>query len=401
MMAAGRAAESGAKVLLFEKSQRPARKLCITGKGRCNITNSAEIREFISHFGKTGKFLRQAFSHFFNTDLVDFLQSQGLPVVTERGGRIFPKSGKAFDVRKVLERWLKTAGVETVTESAVEKILLSADKQLQGVLLVNCQQVHCDALIIATGGASYPLTGSTGDGYRLAASVGHSLIPIRPALVPLETKGPLAAQMSGLSLRNIRASLYVDNKKQAEAFGELLFTDFGLSGPVILTLSGQAVDELLLKKQVIFSLDLKPALDEKKLDARLIRDFTARSKEPLSSLLRGLLPREMVPVCLAENQIEADRTGGTVTAAERKKLRVWMKNFRLEITKARHLDEAIITAGGVNTKEVNPRTMESTLVPGLFFAGEILDLQADTGGYNLQAAFSTGWLAGFSAAQRN
>lgn len=397
-MAAGRAAEAGAKVLLLEKTARPGRKLCITGKGRCNLTNTAELPDFLDHFGNTGKFLRQAFAQFFNTELIDFLQELGLPVVTERGGRVFPQSGKAFDVRKVLERWAKARGVETRTEAAVEKILLSKENLVQGVQ-VNGRPERCDALILATGGASYPLTGSTGDGYRLAAAAGHTILPIRPALVPLESKGTRAARMSGLSLRNIKASIYINGKKRAAAFGELLFTDFGLSGPVILTLSGLAVDELRQQHQVVFSLDLKPALDEKKLEARLLRDFSSRAKEPLNTLLRGLLPKEMVPVCLEENQLPATRTGGTVTAPERKRLRCWLKDLRFEISKARPLAEAIITAGGISTREIDPRSMESRLIGGLFFAGEIIDIQADTGGYNLQAAFSTGWLAGFSAAQ--
>jgi len=252
--------------------------------------------------------------------------------------------------------------------------------------------------VLATGGASYPATGSTGDGYRFAADAGHKIIAPRPALVPLETAGPAAGRMAKLNLRNINARLFVDGKKTAEAFGELVFAEFGVTGPVILTLSALAVDALRDNRKVVLSLDLKPALDEQKLDRRLLRDLDARGKEPLDSLLRGLLPKAMVPVCLDLIGLPGDKIGATLNTKERKKLRHWIKDFRLEVTGHRPFAEAIVTAGGIDTREVDPRTMESRLVKGLYLAGELLDLQADTGGYNLQAAFSTGWLAGRCAA---
>lgn len=396
LMAAGQAALLGADVVVLEKMQRPGRKLCITGKGRCNLTNVAPLPEFLGHFGPTGPFLRQAFHRFFTPELLEFFRELGLAVVTERGGRVFPASGKAPEVLAVFEQWLERCGVPIRTGVTVDHLCIE-----HGVLTgVSCGNttIPCDALILAAGGASYPLTGSTGDGYRLAEEAGHRIVPIRPALVPLITKGNFAALMEGLQLRNILVRLFIDGKKRAEAFGELAFMEFGLSGPVILTLSGRIVDALREGREVVLLLDLKPALDEKKLDARLVRDFELRRLEPIADVLRGLLPKEMVNVALEEIAMPPERLAGTIRSEERKRLRHWLKNFRLQITGHRPLAEAIVTAGGIDTREVDPRTMASRLVQGLYFAGEVLDIQADTGGYNLQAAFSTGWLAGRSAA---
>jgi hypothetical protein len=383
-------------VVVLEKMRRPGRKLCITGKGRCNLTNVAPLEDFLRHFGTTGPFLRQAFHRFFTRELLDFFSELGLATTTERGGRVFPTSGKAPEVLAVMEKWLRHCGVQLTTDTTVDQLCIDQDH----IIGVRCNKktVPCSALILATGGASYPLTGSTGDGYRLAQEAGHRIVDIRPALVPIITAGSQAARMDGLQLRNIQVRLFIDGKKRAEAFGELGFTAFGLNGPVILTLSNRMVEALHQNSQVSLLLDLKPALDEKKLDARLLRDFEQRRLEPMSSVLRGLLPGEMVPVALEATHLAPDRQAGTIRSGERKQLRHWLKNFRLPVVGHRPLDEAIVTAGGIDTKEVDPRTMESRLVHGLFFAGEILDLQADTGGYNLQAAFSTGWLAGRSAA---
>jgi predicted Rossmann fold flavoprotein len=396
MMAAGQAALSGANVLILEKMKRPGRKISITGKGRCNLTNIAEINEFIKNFGKNGQFLRQSFSRFFAPELMDFFEEQGLELIRERGGRVFPASGKAPDVVKILRKWLQNCGVQVKTDSRAE-LLLTRSGQINGVLCNN-EALACDAVIIATGGASYAATGSSGDGYRLAAAVGHTIVPIRPALVPLEIAGGLTMQMDGLDLRNVYVRLLINGKRTRQVFGEMSFTKFGVTGPVILTLSGEAVDGLRRGDSLSLSIDLKPALDEQKLDARLIRDLTSRSQEPITSVLRGLLPREMIPACLKLTTIPADRLASQVTAKERQRLKAWLKDFRLDISGHRPFTEAIITAGGISLKEVDPRTMESRKIKGLYLAGEVLDIQGDTGGYNLQAAFSTGWLAGHAAA---
>ena len=395
MMAAGQAAAAGAQVILLEKMNRPGRKLAITGKGRCNLTNIAEMKEFIDHFGPNGCFLRQAFSSFFAPELMVFLEQLGLELVSERGGRVFPSGGKAPEVVKAFQKWLLESGVLIKTTTRVE-LLLTTNGRISGVL-ANNETLPCDAVILATGGASYAATGSSGDGYRLASAVGHTIIPIRPALVPLEIAGSLTTPMDGLDLRNINVRLLVNGKRCRQEFGEMSFTKFGVTGPVILTLSGDVVDGLRSGKSVSLSIDLKPALDEQKLEARLLRDLETRNKEQMSSVLRGLLPREMIPTCLTLNEIPEDRLAGQVTAKERKRLKTWLKDFRLPVSGHRPFTEAIITAGGVDLKEVDPRTMESRKVRSLYLAGEVLDIQGDTGGYNLQAAFSTGWIAGRAA----
>ena len=398
LMAAGQAAEAGADTLLLEKMQRTGLKLCITGKGRCNITNVAEVSDFISHFGKTGLFLRQAFARFFNTELMALFNALGVELMTERGGRVFPVSGKAPEVHRALLQWNKKSGVRIIHTAPVDKIV-AHHQRIAGVVSQG-REFACDAVILAAGGASYPATGSTGDGYRLSESAGHTVIPVRQALVPLVTSGDDAKQMAGLNLRNVNTRMLINGRKKREHFGEIVFTDFGITGPSILTLSGDAVDSLNGGHRVFFSIDLKPALDEKKLDARLLRDIASQGAKPISSLLRGLIPREMVPVCLNGIDIPAERTACHISAKERRRLRAWLKDFRIEVVGCRPFAEAIITAGGVDTREIDPRTMESRKTKGLFFAGELIDIQADTGGYNLQAAFSTGWLAGRSAAQQ-
>jgi predicted Rossmann fold flavoprotein len=405
LMAAGQAAELGAETLLLEKMDRPGRKLRIAGKGRCNLTNVASVPEFIAHFGPNGRFLRQAFHQFFNADLVAFFDERGVRTVTERGGRIFPASSQAQDVVDALVRWIGDQGVTLRTRSPVERLLVEGGRVV-GVQ-VSRNQVSgekpgvysADAVIVATGGASYPATGSTGDGYRLAASVGHTIVPVRPALVPLETAGDTAPRLQGLSLCNVTVRVWVNGEKQAEAFGEMLFTHFGVSGPIILSLSRQVVDALRLGQAVSLSIDLKPALDEGKLDARLLRDLDAHGKQHFRTLLKGLLPSKLIPICIDLMGIPPDKMAHQITSEERGRLRTWLKDFRLEVTGHRPFPEAIITAGGVGVREVDSRTLASRLVEGLYFAGEVLDVDADTGGYNLQAAFSTGWVAGRSAAR--
>ncbi len=403
LMAAGQAAEMGARTLLLEKMSRPGRKLRITGKGRCNLTNVAPLAEFIAHFGDSGRFLRQAFSRFFAPDLVAFFQDLGVRTVVERGGRIFPVSDQAQDVVDALVWWVGKQGVTLRTQSPVEQLLVEGERVV-GVQISRNQAskeagfYRADAVIVATGGAAYPATGSTGDGYRLAKAVGHTIVPIRPALVPLETSGDVAPRLQGLSLRSVTARVWVDGEKRAERFGEMIFTHFGVSGPIILFLSRQVVDALRQGQRVTLSIDLKPALDERKLDARLLRDLDTHGKRQFRTLLKGLLPSKLIPVCIDLTSISPYKVGHQITSQERKRLRTWLKGFSLEVTGYRPFTEAIVTAGGVDTREVDPRTMGSRLVEGLYFAGEVLDVDGDTGGYNLQAAFSTGWLAGRSAA---
>jgi predicted Rossmann fold flavoprotein len=397
LMAAGQAAESGYKVLLLEKMDQPGRKIFITGKFRCNLTNSAPIPEFIDHFGRNGQFLRQAFHRFFSSELMDFFNDLGVPTVIERGGRVFPSSGKSKDIVEALVRWCKNQGVEIRNYTPVEKIH-QKNSEVTGIESQNIA-IHGKRVIIATGGASYPGTGSTGDGYRLAASVNHKIIPVRPALVPLETSGVTTQRLQGLSLRNVAVSVFINGNKTAMEFGEMIFTHFGVSGPIILTLSRQIVDALLIGKPVAISIDLKPALDNDKLDARILRDLDAYGKKQFKSILKNLLPQKLIPVCIEHTRIPESKLGNQITSTERKRLHAWLKNFRLDVIGHRGFRHAIITAGGVDIREVNPKTMESKLVSGLYFAGEILDIDADTGGFNMQAAFSTGWLAGKSAAE--
>lgn len=399
LMAAGQAALCGARVILLEKMKRPGRKICITGKGRCNLTNNAIVEDFIDHFGKNGRFLRQAFARFFAPELVTFFEETGLRVTLERGGRYFPTSGKAPDILKTFLSWLATLKVDIRANSQVDSLII-CDKKLSGVATKK-GKISCDAVILATGGASYPATGSTGDGYRLAQHVGHTIIPVRPALVPLEISGGIHPELAGLELRNVEVRLFIDGKRKRQLFGEIHFLKYGVSGPIILTLSGDAVDGFRAGRKIVLAVDLKPALSQQKLDARLIRDFEKRHKETFAEILRGLLPAQLVPLCLEQTNIPADRPGGEISKKERKRLLQWLKDLRMEVNGHRSFSEAIVTAGGVNLKEVDPRTMESKIISGLYLAGEVLDLNGNTGGYNLQAAFSTGWLAGRSAGTKN
>lgn len=393
LMAAGVAATNGAHVILLEKMKTPARKIRITGKGRCNITNTAPIVEFIDHFGKSGRFLRQAFGRFFSGELIAFFEKRGLKIGFERGGRVFPADGDAPLVARLLVDWVKEAGVDLRTEISVVDLLVKKG-QVAGVVCGHNQKIYADAVILATGGASYPRTGSTGDGYRLAQSVGHTIVTTRPALVPLRTAERIGNGLAGLQLKNINARLFINGKRKAQAFGELSFTKNGLSGPIILTLSSLVVDALRSRAQVAVILDLKPALDDAKLEARMQRDLQKRPHDPMSSFLRGLMPRELIQPCLDYAQIDHNMTAVMLPAQARKKIRHWLKNFRFEITGYGSLEEAIVTAGGVKTAEIDPCTMESKKSKRLYIVGELLDIQADTGGYNLQAAFSTGWVAG-------
>ena len=337
----------------------------------------------------------------------------GVDTVTERSGRIFPASGSAQEVLDSLLSWNTNSGVIVQNYAPVERLLVE-EGHITGVEVspvsvsaTKASPAHdyprrtyrASAVILTTGGASYPGTGSSGDGYRLAQAVGHTIVPVRPALVPLETAGKAAQALQGLSLQDVTVSLWFKGKKRGEVTGEMLFTHFGVSGPAVLSLSGQAVDALLEGHRVSLALDLFPGLDEDEFDQRLLRSIDTHGRQQLSTLLKDLLlPRRMIPLCAAATSIPIHRVGHQLTSQERERLRDWLKDVRFEISGHRSFKEAIITAGGINTREVDPNTMQSRRVAGLFFAGEVLDVDADTGGYNLQAAFSTGWLAGRSAA---
>ena len=398
LMAAGQAAMHGARTTLLEKMERTGEKLNITGKGRCNLTNTDPREEFINHFGKQGRFLRQAFARFFSQDLLDFFADIGVKTHPERGGRIFPDGEDAQEVTQELVQWAIMQGVNIQTKSKV-KALIVEDDHIKGVLTQTNRRLSAKAVILATGGASFTHTGSSGDGYQMAAQLGHTVVPIRPALVPLKTKGDICQRMQGLTLRNVKVTIFIDGKAALQDFGEMLFTHFGISGPIILSMSGRIVDALLAGQKVEASIDLKPALDDKQLDARLLRDMDAHGKQHYQSLLKGLLPQKMIPVMTDLSGIPEDKACHQINAQERASLLRLLKDLRLEVSGHLPLEAAMVTAGGVSLKEVDPRSMQSRLVKGLYFAGEVLDLAADTGGYNLQAAFSTGWLAGRCAAQ--
>lgn len=397
LLAAGRAAELGQKVLVLEKMERAGRKLLITGKGRCNVTNDASIPEFITKVYPKGKFLRNAFSQFYSHDIIALLQKYGVECTLERGGRYFPASNKASDVLDALLAWVGDLKVDIWCGQRVEKLLVDHGEVI-GVK-ANGKEVKANSVILATGGKSYPATGSTGDGYELARQVGHSLETARPALVPVETEGFLAKKLQGLNLKNVKAVVWINDKKCGEDFGEMIFTHFGLSGPIILTLSRLMVEALQNNNKVEITIDLKPALDEQKLDQRLMRDLNEHGKKQIGNIFKFWLPASMVEVFIELLGIDPNKECHQVSAKERKQIRYLLKNFRFKISHYRAFKEAIVTSGGIPTHEISPKTMESKKVKGLYFAGEVIDLDAETGGYNLQIAYSTGWVAGNSCAR--
>ncbi len=397
MMAAGRAAACGAPVLLLEKNGRLGAKLRITGQGRCNLTNETDLDDFVSHFGPNGRFLYRAFSHFFQDDLRAFLQQRGVPTVVERGQRVFPVSNDARQVVQAFASYLSENRVQVQYRTTVTRLLLK-EQSIAGLETAKGGTVQSRVVILATGGASYPLTGSTGDGYRMAEAIGHHIIPLQPALVPLVVQESWVRELQGLSLRNVRASLYLNGRLLAQEFGEMLFTHFGVSGPIILTLSKRAV-AALSQGRVELGIDFKPALTDEQLDLRLRRDLEQFRRRGYRNILKGLIPLRLRDPFVALTGIAADKPGHQITAEERQRLLAQLKDTRLTVVASRPLSEAIITAGGVDVSEIDPRTMASKLVRGLYFCGEVIDIDADSGGYNLQAAFSTGYLAGESAAE--
>lgn len=396
LMAARRAAELGAKVVLLEKTGRPGNKLRISGKGRCNLTNDGDIDDFIANFGAHGKFLRNAFSRFFNRDLIDFFETRGVRLVTERGGRIFPLSGDADEIADCLIRSLKELEVEIRNNYPVRRIAVK-DHRACGTIGEGGIELAADKVIVAAGGSSYPQTGSTGDGYRWAAELGHHVITPIPALVPLEVAEDQAREMAGLTLKNIEVKAYLRGRKFQEIFGDLLFTHFGVSGPVILKISREIV-ERLDRGPIQLAINFKPALNRDKLDARLLRELDENGDMLIKNILKHLLPYSAIPVFLKRLRWSGEERGCSITRGQRADLLELLSDFRLTVTRSRPLAEAIVTAGGVEVKEIDPRTMESRIVRDLYFCGEVIDIDANTGGYNLQAAFTTGWVAGESAA---
>lgn len=396
IMAAIRAAECGASVILFEKMPKIGRKLGITGKGRCNLTNSADVAEIVKNISN-GKFLYSALKRFSSADTVNFFENLGVSTKIERGGRIFPESDDASEVIDALLQRLMILGVDVRTNSPVTEIL-AEHKKIRGVL-VNGKIFEADSVILATGGASYPATGSTGDGFKFAKRLGHTITKILPALVPLETEEDFVRDIQGLSLRNVRVKLLSDGKKVAEQFGEMLFTHFGVSGPIILTLSRQTAQLLAQNHFVELEINLKPALTPEQIDARILRDFDKFKRKSIKNALIDLLPSKLIPIVLDLAFLAEDRRVDEITAAERRRLTEILQKLPLTITKTRPIEEAIVTAGGVDVKEINPKTFESKIVENLYIIGEVADIDGLTGGFNLQAAWSMGNAAGIAAAQ--
>ena len=393
------ATELGAQVMILEKMRTPGRKMLITGKGRCNITNNCEIAEIIRNLPGNGRFLNSALHRFSNDDMIYLLESHGLQTKVERGGRVFPVTDKAKDVVDTLLNIYRKKGGKLLVDQTVSKILIE-DGCVAGVVTNDGNKYTADAVIITTGGASYPGTGSDGNGFTLAKACGHTIITLKPSLVPLESDSEYIKSLQGLSLRNVKASISCGEKVLASEFGEMLFTHFGFSGPIILSLS-KAVAEAFAtgNKDLDLIIDLKPALDVQKLDLRIQRDFANYLRKQLVNGMKDLLPGRLISVVLDAAFLNPDKPINQVSKEERSRLVYNLKNLSFPITGTRPLAEAIVTAGGVSTKEINPKTFESKIVKKLYFAGEVIDVDGYTGGYNLQAAFSSGYAAGYAAAQ--
>ena len=394
IIASIRAAENSAHVTLLEKMPKVGRKLRITGKGRCNLTNSADVDSFVKNI-HNGKFLYSALKGFSANDTVNFFESLGVKTKIERGGRIFPVSDDANEILDALIGKMAILGVEVINNSSVTEIL-AENKKIVGVK-VGDKILSADAVILATGGLSYPKTGSTGDGLRLARQLGHTITEILPALVPLETEEDFVRDLQGLSLKNVRVKLLADGKKVAEQFGEMLFTHFGISGPIILTLSRQTAKLLADKKFVELEINLKPALSFEQLDARILRDLEKFKGKIIKNSLHELLPAKLIPIILDRAFIEENKRTDEITQAERRRLVENLRGMLLTVTKPRPIEEAIVTSGGISVKEINPKTMESKIISGLYIVGEVADIDGFTGGFNLQAAWSMGHAAGISA----
>ena len=395
MMAAITAAANGGEVLLLEKNEKLGKKLFITGKGRCNITNAADTEDLFSAIVSNPKFLYSSFYSVTNSQVIDFFEGLGVKTKIERGGRVFPASDHSSDVIRALEREMEQLGVEIYLQAEVKELILK-EHVIKGVVLTSGKKLYADTVIVATGGISYPSTGSTGDGYRFAKACGHQVTEILPSLVPMEVKEWYAKELMGLSLRNIEICVTDGKKKLYQEFGEMLFTHYGVTGPVILSASS-IVGKKLKEKELTLHIDLKPALSEEQLDKRVLREFETNHNRQFKNAVDSLFPSKLRPVIVELSGIPEEKKVHEITKEERLHFVRLIKDFSMTLTGLRGYKEAIITKGGVSVKEIDPSTMESKLVKGLFFAGEVLDLDAVTGGYNLQIAWSTGYLAGMNA----
>lgn len=395
MMAAIAAARAGHKVRIYEKNEKLGKKVYITGKGRCNVTNACDTEELFQNVVHNAKFLYSSFYAFTNTDVMELIEHYGCPLKTERGNRVFPVSDKSSDVIHALAVALRELDVEVELHEEVTAVLTEQEKVTGVRLKRGSRDVFADAVIVTTGGLSYPSTGSTGDGYRFAKELGHSVTELSPALVPFEAREEVCKELQGLSLRNIRAEIRKGKKVLYSEFGEMLFTHFGVSGPVLLSASSYVAAQIK-KEPLTLSIDLKPALGEEQLDARILRDFEEAKNKQFKNSLNQLLPAKLIPVIIERSGISPEKKVNEITREERRRLVQAVKDFCITLTGLRDYKEAIITQGGVSVREVNPSTMESKKTAGLYFAGEVLDLDAVTGGFNLQIAWSTGYLAGSS-----
>ena len=397
MFAAIAAAKNGHQVTLYEKNEKLGKKIFITGKGRCNITNAADMEELFDAVVTNSKFLYSSFYGYTNQNVIDFFEEAGVPVKIERGNRVFPTSDHSSDVIRALERGMKKAGVKVCLNTEVKSVEAENGK-FNRVVLKDTTTKTADACIVATGGLSYRSTGSTGDGFRFAESVGHKVMQCFPSLVPMETKEPWICELQGLSLRNVEAKILDGKKELYKDFGEMLFTHFGVSGPLIISASSYVgkkfMDKKGQKKELTLEIDLKPALTEEQLDQRVLRDFEENHNRQFKNAITKLFPTKLIPVMLELGGIDPEKKVNSIEKEERKQFVHLIKHFRMTLTGLRDYPEAIITKGGVNVKEIDPGTMESKLVKGLYFAGEVLDLDALTGGFNLQIAWSTGYAAG-------
>ena len=401
MMAAGRAAKRGAQVLLVEKTHRLGNKVLLTGNGRCNITNMAGLQAFVHAFGKNGRFLYRALTVFSNRDLINFFSARGLEMRVEPDGRVFPVDNRAASVRAVLRRYVDDNHVRILRNTVVTHIIVQSAEGVRagGVRCADDRVFAAGSVIVAAGGMSYPQTGSSGDGYTLARQCGHAIVAPMPGLVALESAEPFLRELQGITLKDISLSVLVDGKKRVTEAGDILFTHFGVSGPTVLMLSGIVADALAAGSAVALSLHVRPTYTAQELDHCLQRDFSSCGARTLARYLQDALPKSLALLCERRCVVEPGRRCSTISREERKRIVLCFTDFRIPITKPRPIEEATITRGGVSLAAINPRTMESRIVPGLFFCGEMIDVDGTTGGYNLQAAFSTGYLAGEAAAQ--